>query len=53
MTPVELTCPDCQVTLVADSVVELADVVGKHELSIHERQAVRQHVLSRIGAQNR
>ncbi|GAB7007672.1 hypothetical protein JCM18899A_51470 [Nocardioides sp. AN3] len=53
MRVLELTCPECDVTLQAGDEAELVELGLQHERSIHDRAASREHVLTSIWLQNR
>lgn len=53
MRVLELTCPECDVTLQAGNEGELVELGLQHERSIHDRVAAREHVLTSIWLQNR
>lgn len=53
MRVLELTCPECDVTLQAGGETELVELGLQHERSIHDRAASRRHVLTSIWLQNR
>jgi len=49
----ELTCPECDVTLQAGTEGALIELGLQHERSIHGRAASREHLLTSIWLQNR